>query len=301
MNPVLYKHLETSASHKRFYFFLAGYLSLCTLFALGPFIAVLTGLSDNSFSLQEVYSGAQVVYFTLSAMLLIFATLLLPISALTSFSGEYEHRTWDLLKITTLDVRALVMGKLGSALATGGLYLLAPLPLLLISSWLNATGLSALLITLLFIGITLLATNSLAQWLSITLKRTVWALFAYYSIVLGSLIMIATVVLISNAIVSNLSRMPATPTASPAQILLEALIEYGWVLIVALHPISSALAGINLALETENWFFSYLPLSRYPSVTLPVPNPWILTVLYLLLLSLLWLRLTIRAVERAER
>ncbi len=146
INPVLYKHLMVNASQKRFYWLMTIYLAVISLLMLGIFSLNLT-LGSPIPQTSLFFSLGRTVYWTSSVLMLLTVAMLTPTAALLAFSSEREQRTWDLLKVTTLPARSILLGKLGGTLASGALYLLAPLPLLMTGYWLGGVTFTELAIT----------------------------------------------------------------------------------------------------------------------------------------------------------
>lgn len=299
INPIFHKHLTVSASQKRFYGLMALYLGLISLFNLG-FMSIIITTNAHQFtvSLLEFYTQGRMVYWTSSMLMLLTVALLTPTTALTAFAGEHERLTWDLLKVTTLSARDLVLGKLSGTLATAALYLLAPLPLLLTGYWLGNVGLVELLITLGFIFVTMFATTCLALFLSARLLRTTWAVFTYY----GLLLAMQPVAGIVGALYAFLrDRWLAGPVPAAPSVLAETAFEHGWVIFIGAHPLLAAITSVALAQEHHNWFVMPAPLSRISGATVTLPLPWVSSTIFLLLLGFTTLLLTMKIVAKPER
>ncbi len=299
INPILHKHLTVNASQKRFYVFLALYLGLLSLFNLGLVgILVIPRLEAATVSLADFFTQGRIVFWGAGVLMLLTAALITPIAALTAFAGEHERRTWDLLRVTTLSTRTIVLGKLSSALSSGALYLFTPLPLLLTGYWLGDVSATALLITLGFVSVVLCAANVLALFLSARLKRTNWSVFTYY----GFLLLLQPV----SGFVASLyaflrDRWMDSATPMPPHAFTETLVEHGWMMLASLHPLVAAISSVALAEEHGSWFLIRLSLERLPGVYVTLPLPWITSTVLLVVLALVCLYATIRAADRAER
>ncbi len=297
INPVLYKHLMVNASQKRFYWLMTIYLAVISLLMLGIFSLNLT-LGSPIPQTSLFFSLGRTVYWTSSVLMLLTVAMLTPTAALLAFSSEREQRTWDLLKVTTLPARSILLGKLGGTLASGALYLLAPLPLLMTGYWLGGVTFTELAITVVFIGVVMISTSSLGLWISLRLKRTSWAVLAYYGFILA----LEPLAGFAAAFYSWLQdawfyRLDVAHTSY----FLEALIEHGWVVLSAIHPLISAFASIGLAEKYGSWLLLILPLRELPGATVTLPSPWIITVVFWGLVSLFLLRQSEKAIVKLER
>ena len=120
--------------------------------------------------------------------------LLVPVNALGAIAGERENRTLELLVTTTLRPRAVILGKVGASLLTGSLYILAPFPLLMIGFWLGGVTTTELLLTLLFLVLTMTLNVVWAVYLSTWVRKTIAAVIMFYVVNLGVLPVIALVI-----------------------------------------------------------------------------------------------------------
>jgi hypothetical protein len=158
MNPLLLRHLYSSARRNRFFVFLSIYLFvIAILTALFVLLAASSGLFDAeaTISMLDLFVQGRALYWFSSVILMLTAMLLVPVNALGAIAGERENRTLELLVTTTLRPRAVVLGKVGASLLTGSLYILAPFPLLMIGFWLGGVTTTELLLTLLFLVLTM--------------------------------------------------------------------------------------------------------------------------------------------------
>jgi ABC-type transport system involved in multi-copper enzyme maturation permease subunit len=314
MNPLLNYHLYKSARKRRFYWLLSLYLLVIGLLAL-LFSALTTASSlfdletDPRISMLTLFTQGQVLYRFSGAILLITAWLLIPINAMGAIAGEREHRTLDLLLITTLPTRSMILGKLGAALITGMLYILAPLPLLLSGYWIGGVTPLELGITFWVILVTMIAKTAWAIYLSARVKRTITAVFIFYGLALATIPLAGIIAILYNVLFNYWRYNNALP-AQP--LLIEALIQHGWIILSALHPFVAAVVSEGLWLEEGSWFLIHFPVERRilnplsnlstSTVlgTATLPSPWIPYTILSLLTAIFMIWTTARRLSRSE-
>lgn len=310
-NPILIRHLYGSTRRKRFFWFLSLYLLGVGLLALSLIAIIATSLffsdtsqSDATLSMLDIFTGGRAIYWFSGVILILTSSLLVPISALGAFAGERENRTLDLLITTTLKVRSIVLGKLSSALLTGAIYILAPLPLLMTGFWLGGVTTTELGITLLFFALAMLSGVAWALLISAFLRRTIAAVLVFYGLAFVS----APVIMIlatASASLADAWKYRAFLDVQPFWI--EALVQYGWVLLAGLHPLTAAIVTETLGFEQNSWLLLRFTVEHYaPSVgsaipgTLTLPSPWITYTLFTLIATAIMLRITTWRLERPE-
>lgn len=312
MNPILIRHLYGSVRRKRFFWFLSLYLLGIGLLAL--FLAAVVGIplsfsgtsqADTTFSMLNLFTGGRVIYWFSGVILILTSSLLVPINALGAFAGERENRTLDLLITTTLKVRSIVLGKLASALLTGAIYVLAPLPLLMSGFWLGGVTTTELSITLLFLALAMLSGVAWALLVSTFLRRTIAAVLIFYGLTLASAPVI-TILATATAGLADAWKYRAFLDVQPFWI--EALVQYGWVILAGLHPLTAAIVTEAMGFEQNSWLLLHFTVERYtPGAagtilgSLTLPSPWITYTLFTLITTAIMLRIAVWRLERPER
>ncbi len=304
MNPLLKRHLTGYVRQKFFFWLLAGYLlvvgvltgfsSLLTLDSTGPF------LGGSSFSMQNLYISGRVLYWFSSSLLLATTLMLVPISALGAISGEYENRTLDLLRTTTLRARDVILGKTGASLIVGTLYVLSPFPVLVAGFWLGGVTITELFITMLLLLSTMMVCIAIAMFVTTRARKTGGAVFTYY----GWLMFSSVILTMAAAAVGTLVGFwYARPFIESPPAWLEAVFRYGWVILCGFHPVPAAIATEALGIQQGEWFLLHFTFSTssISSITVALPSPWIVYVLYTSLLTWILLRLAVRRMEKPER
>ena len=310
MNPILIRHLYGSVRRKRFFWFLGLYLLGIGLLALALVAIVgiplfFSGASQINLTLSmlDLFTGGRTIYWFSGVILILTSSLLVPINALGAFAGERENRTLDLLITTTLKIRSIVLGKLASALLTGAVYVLAPLPLLMAGFWLGGVTTTELGITLLFLALAMLSGVAWALLISAFLRRTIAAVLIFYGLALASapVIIVLATALVGFADAWTYLHLEVQP------FWIEALMQYGWVILAGLHPLTAAIVTEAMGFEQNSWLLLHFTVERYGSGggttlgTLTLPSPWITYTLFTLIATAIMVRIAVWRLGRPER
>ncbi len=304
MNPLLARHLYGSARKNRFFVFLTLYLlgiSLLTLLFVGMLLIDLL-FGNGRVSMDSIFASGRALYWFSSILLLLSTMLLAPINALGALASEREQRTLDLLRVTTLSPQAIVLGKLFAACLTGGLYLLSPLPLLMLGYWLGGVQTPELVITLAFLVMTLFSSTAWALFISSLTRKTIIAVFLFYGLTLA-------VIPIGGVLLAVLQALVYAPVIPAQPFWIEVLMQHGWIVLTALHPLSAAIATESLWSSQGTWFMATLPVERYIESlgttvslgTVTLPSPWIPNLCLSLLITVLLLWWTTHRMAQPDR
>lgn len=308
MNPLLLRHLYSSARRNRFFVFLSIYLFvIAILTALFVLLTISSALFEETatMSLLDLFVQGRALYWFSGVILMLTAILLVPVNALGAVAGERENRTLDLLVTTTLRPRSIILGKVGASLLTGSLYILAPFPLLMIGFWLGGVTTPELLLTLLFLVLTMTLNVVWAVYLSTWVRKTIAAVILFYVVNLGILPVIALVI----GLWSSLYDIWVYSEAALLPFWLEVVIQYGWVILLGLHPLAAAIATEALGLNLGSWWLLSFTVERFDPTkgavtmlgTVSLPSPWIVFTVSTVLVSLFLLWRATKRVARPER
>ena len=130
-NPVTRKELRGRMRAGRTFVTLSVYVAFLSLFLLG-FYAILLDALNLSMAASSAYSMEEIggsLFSVVVGMEMLLIGFIAPTLTTGAISGEREHQTYDLLRVTLLPARTLVAGKLAAALAYVGLLLVVAVPL----------------------------------------------------------------------------------------------------------------------------------------------------------------------------
>ena len=303
LNPLLTRQIYGGARRRRFFWLLSAHILLQGLLALGFVRLMLTGWDSpggSRVSLVELFNSARQLDWISSLLLLLTTGLLAPVAAIGALAGEVEHRTFDLLRTTTITPRAIILGKWSAAILIGMLLLFAPLPIQLLGFWLGGISVVAFLLTQFFLLIILMANTALALAISALVRKTWIAVLIFYGAALSVFPFLGAVGLFG---IPLLASPGSSPLAPPQPLWQLALLQHGWVLLVGLHPLSAAIASVILGTEQGAWFLLEFPImaphiSTAASITLPAP--WLTHTLLALPATALLLWWTAHRIARPE-
>ncbi len=127
--------------------------------------------SGGSSVLASTYMGS--LMFELLAMLLLGAVLVVvPTVAALAIVGERERLTLELLQVSQLSARQVVLGKLGSSLAYLLLLVVAVAPVLTLPLLIGGVTLADILVAFAMIALTAVMVGSVSIWVSSAVKTS---------------------------------------------------------------------------------------------------------------------------------
>jgi ABC-type transport system involved in multi-copper enzyme maturation permease subunit len=160
-------------------------------------------VSGGSYGPTISFQIGQNIFIGSFLFLLLIITLLTPVVTASAISREVEHRTYEMLAITPVSGRSMVLGKLFSSLGFVFLLLLAALPLTCFVFIFGGVDIWDLLIGYGVIAVSALAYGAIGFFYSALLKRTAPAVVATYVtivlLIVGSLLVSSTMTTVINA------------------------------------------------------------------------------------------------------
>jgi ABC-2 type transport system permease protein len=292
-NPVAIKELRGRMRGPRAFIILTIYLSIL-VGLVGLVYFGFTASSMGMMSPEIRQNMGKIIFGVVVAMELFLVIFVSPGLTSGAVSSEREQQTFDLLRTTLLPARSLIFGKLLAALAFIFMLLLATLPLQSLAFLFGGIAREEFIIANILLVVSTLATTSLGLFFSSLFKRTLVAtVLAYAStimVVFGLPIIVYAVVLSMSIYMGNAGQL------SPAAEVL--LVVVGW-LIIAINPLATAVTTEIILIQERSAFFATLPLSA--NENFQVLSPWIGYSLIYLLLSILFIFLSIRFTRRVDK
>lgn len=280
-NPVAVKELRSRMRGRRTFVYLTCYLA---------FLVALVGLVYHSiyasrpavFGPPSALAGKAILatVVTFQGFVVVFGSMSFTNSAII---GEKERQTYDLLLATALPAEQLVLGKLLSALIYVLLLVFACIPLASIAFILGGVALSEIVISqllLLFSAVTFALIGLYASSLARTIQTANVASFSAASFLLVGLPTLAY--LSSNAFMFIWSRLPGFVQAYLA-------------LIIVCTNLPATLIATDSFLISEGtiWAFKVADSPDYWII-----SPWIIHLLFNILLSLILYKLAVRQIKQ---
>ena len=286
-NPIISKEIKGRMRGRRGFVLLTAYLSLISLVIAVVYLYLVNDMNTSRIepnALQEIGKRIFNVVVLLEFLLIVFIG---PALTSGSISSERERQTFDLLRVSLLSTRQLVLGKLGAAVAYLLLLILATLPLQSLAFFLGGVGLAELIISLVMLAASTFLFCALGIYFSGLAKRTVVAtVMSYASLILPVLFGVLLFFMLFEGAID-----PSSQSIDYQRALAIIL----WMLLSS-NPFTAA-ALTQVMLEQEQSLFLF-----YASdFSLVLFSPWILYVTFAVTMTFLMIWLIVFYMNRYER
>jgi ABC-2 type transport system permease protein len=281
------KELRGRMRGPRAFVVLTVYLSLTSAFTVLLYV-----LQAESISRTSTPTGSEigrVLFYGVAAVELFMVTFIGPAFTAGAISGEREHRTYELLRTTLLSARALVVGKLISALSYIVLLLFAAVPLQAIAFLFGGVNPEELVIGLVILLVTAFQFGTVGLYFSAIMKRTLPASILTYSYALFATVGLPIALMVFMPIIAPLSQLLNSNV-------LQAVGIYALGLVISTNPIGTALVTETLIADQQQVGFFWYTL--HTGQQIPVISPWIPYSVFSLLVSLILMWLSMRRIRQ---
>lgn len=313
-NPLAGKELLARMRGPRT-FVIATLLLLPLAAVAGGLYAMVAAASSNDVS--STTPVGKLFFAAVTAVELGLICLLAPALTADLISGERERQTLDLLLVTPLSRRQIVVGKLVAALGSLLLLIVLALPIQAISVLIGGIGLEELLVGLLLLGLTATTYGCVGLFWSARLRTTRGAMLLSYVTTLlgvGGLPLVLILLAISSGAFGarldeviwplewlmngsrvSLNRFGGSGAIADRALLLQAEAVAGQ-LLVASNPL---LAGITSAAGLVQGR-AVVAIEKIDTLGVPYMAPWLLFSILHVLASIVFVWLTARCLRRAR-
>lgn len=303
-NPILVNEFRLRMRGKRAFLVLAGHLILLSSIVLLIYFAVYEDTQSYSSyyagsfqrALEASSNAGKAIFYSTSMILLMFVSIVAPAFTAGALVGEKERQTYDLLSITTLSARAIVLGKLNAILTFVLLLILATLPFLTMAYFFGGVAIGEVLVAVLVLFITALLFSTVGIFVSSFARSTTTANLTTYAIVVPILFGIPFFAFIFGILSSGIFLDSFLSDNPP--VVLAALITYVIAFFLSINPISMAITSEIFLTETGKYFFT---VERFFDYDFPIIAPWIIYVIFGLAVSMVLILITIRRVGRVSQ
>lgn len=297
-NPVVLKELRGRMRGARAFVVLSVYLLL-----MSGFITLLYALyiSTNS----SVYSApdrqllGKFVFGGVVGIEILLVCFITPAFTVGGVSGERERQTYDLLRTTLLSERALILGKLISAMSYVFMLLLAALPLQSLAFLLGGVAPEELVVASVSLMATAFLFGTAGIFFSSMMRRTLGATVLTYAFVLlatlGLPILLFPVAVLFSGPIYGVNSPPVE---------LQIAVLYIGGLLVATNPVASLIVTEVMLVNEQTLFFFTAPIydpATGNTFNIPLISPWILFTLFGLALGVIFTVMSMVNVARRER
>jgi ABC-type transport system involved in multi-copper enzyme maturation permease subunit len=288
-NPIISKELKGRMRGRQGFILLTAYLALISLMIVGVYYYSVSKWYAPDIGPNELQKLGKRIFSVV--VLLEFLLIIFIGPALTSgaISSERERQTFDLLRVSLLSTRNLVLGKLSSAVAFLLLLILAALPLQSLAFFIGGVGLAELVISLVMLIVSTFLFCTLGLYFSVIAKRTIIATTLCYASLIFPVIML---------VIMFYMLVNSGPDMSSMSLEVQrAFLLFIW-MIFSTNPFTAAFITQQMLEQEQNLFLIYVPIPDLPLVLL---SPWILYVTFAVTMTVLMIWLIVFYMNRHER
>jgi ABC-2 type transport system permease protein len=291
-NPVVIKELRGRMRGPRAFLVLSVYLLLMSGFVTLLY-AVYIASTSNVFSGATTQIVGKFVFGAVVGIELLLVCFIAPAFTAGAISGERERQTYDLLRTTLLSARALVFGKLTSALSYILLLLLAALPLQSLAFLLGGVSPEEVMIATVLLVATAFLFGTSGIFFSSLMRRTLASTVLTYAFALLATLGLPLIVMAMAPIFGIFfNNFNPSPTV-------QAVLIYGLWTLISTNPIATAVATEVILINEHSVLGFSVPLSNNLNIWLI--SPWLPYVGFCFALGIAMIVGSVIAVRRAER
>ncbi len=301
-NPVLINELRSRMRGRRTFWVLGVYLLVLSGLMFTIYVTVYQDAVASSYyyvgqfqrSLEAASTLGKAIFYGTNILLLLGVTLVAPAFTASAIVSEKERQTFDLLVITALPARDIVLGKLSAVLVFIGLLLLATLPFQGMAYFFGGVAFTDILLAMLLLLLTTLLYCSWGLFVS-SFARTVTVanMINYVAIIpmlLGVPFILFLVGVVSAGAAYSIFQHPPFPVAI--------VLTYFILFFVSINPVSMGIASAIFVQETGNYVFS---IEQFFNQSIPIISPWVVFVVFALVVSYILIKATISRVARVPK
>jgi ABC-2 type transport system permease protein len=288
-NPVMVKELRGRMRGSRAFVLLTVYLVLMSGFTMLMYMLAFSARNAYGFT-----SGGQigrVLFIGIVGMALFLISFIAPAFTAGALSGERERQTYDLLRTTMLSARALVFGKMLSALAFIGLLLVATVPLQSIAFLFGGVTETEILVATIILLTTAISFSALGIYFSARARKSATANALAYGFTMAFLVGLP----IAGVLLSALLNRQINPSTSPG---MYTGFTYIMLLLLSLSPIGAGALSQQFILQ-----YGFVPVFDFSigsGLKIGLLMPWIPFVVFHLFATFILLNHAVRRVNRID-
>lgn len=285
-NPVLTKELRGRIRGARATVILTIYLTLIGAVTLLIYLAIANPFADNQPNLESGRNIGKVVFLTVMTVALVQVCIIVPALTAGSIAGEKERQSFDLLVMTALSPWQIVLGKLAAALAYALLLITSALPLAGLAFLFGGVSGTELVIGVIGLLVSAVLYATIGLFWSTMMRTTLAATVMSQATIITSLLGIPFLFAITGIFFSS-SQGLRDLMENPATIYIGGAI-------LCLHPfIALGMTEAQIVSQGNIFFDTIRPFSN----DVVVPSPWIAFTCLSILLTIIFLIFTTRALR----
>ena len=289
-NPVIAKELKGRMRGRQGFIMLSVYLALISFFIglIYLFLVVDGSLSNGNPGYLQIVG--KMIFSTVVLLELLMVSFIGPALTSGAISSERERHTFDLLRTTLLSGRALVFGKLSSAVVFLLLLIFTAIPVQSLAFFLGGVGMAEMVISTLILVVTAIFFCTLGLFFSSFAKRTLIATVSSYASILLSFIVLVLLLFFTSVFESS-SILQSTITDNILNILV-------WFLF-STNPFFAAAMSEAILIDNQSLFMTTSGI--FGSSSIPLLSPWIIYTVFYSFITILLIVLSIYFVNRPDR
>jgi ABC-2 type transport system permease protein len=289
-NPIIAKELKGRMRGRQGFIMLGSYISLISFFIvlIYVFLAVDGSISNGDPSFLQTMG--KIIFSTVVLLELLMLGFIGPALTAGAISSEREHKTIDLLRTSLLSAGALVFGKLSSAVVFLLLLIITAIPVQSLAFFLGGVGMAEMIISTLMLVVTAIFFCTLGLFFSSFSKRTLLStVFSYASILLSFIVFI--IFLFFFGLIGSSTNFPSH--------LIETIVNTAMWFLFSTNPFFAATISEIILIEDQSLFFTTSNI--FGSTSFPLPSPWIIYLVFYVVLTIILIGLSVFFVSRPDR
>jgi ABC-type transport system involved in multi-copper enzyme maturation permease subunit len=270
------------------------YLVLVSFFIGLVYLFLAEDGSISSGDPSYLQTVGKVIFSTVVLIELLMVSFIGPALTSGAISSERERQTFDLLRTSLLSARALVFGKLSSAVVYLLLLVLTAIPVQSLAFFLGGVGMAEMVISTLMLVVTAVFFCTLGLFFSSFAKRTLVATVSSYGTILLSFIILLVLLFMLSAVNSFY-----TSTYNSSTLRTDVMNILFWFLF-STNPFFAAAVSEAILIEDQS-IFSTTSGFIWGTTSFPLPSPWMIYIAFYVVITILLIWLSIFFVNRPDR
>ena len=268
---------------------IGSYITLISFFIVLIYLLLAVDGSISNGDPGFLQTVGKVIFSTVVLLELLMLGFIGPALTSGAISSERERKTIDLLRTSLLSGRALVFGKLSSAVVFLLLLILTAIPVQSLAFFLGGVGMAEMVVSTLMLVVTAIFFCTLGLFFSSFSQRTlISTVFSYASILISFIVFIFLLFFIN---ILSSSNYPST--------FAENIVTVATWFIFSTNPFFAATMSETILINDQSLFIT--TNSIIGNSLLPLPSPWIIYIIFYTILTILLIALSVHFVNRPDR
>lgn len=293
-NPMVLKDFRTRMRSSRSFILLTIHLFVIVLAVEGAYLLFFSELTRTG-SLEDRRIFGKGLFGLLVWIELVMVSFVAPALTSGAISSERERQTYDLLRVTLLPARQIVLGKFLPGLLFVILLLFTSVPMQGPAYLIGGTSWQEIILATLLLIVTAAAFSALGMLFSSLIRHTLIATALSYAI---TIFLVFGIPIIAMIFLSLLGTIFTGGFPENAPVSEQALVFLGW-LLVSITPLGAMIGSEIIILDQQDYFLGRLPLSNGNEAL--IVSPWIPYLIFYLLFSVIAIWLCVQLVKPADK